>query len=280
MRFRTHSKTHLRIWFLSAVLFVTFPLLKIFDHYGRLAYLPGKTSLSCPAQDGRTAVILALGQSNIANEVEPAESPQRHQNVFNFFEGDCTLAESPLLGATGFGGEWLSELGDRLIQSGRYNRVIIAPASVGGQLIARFTNGDLSEMIARTVSSLTSRYHVTQVIWHQGESDAIASTDPQIYRAMFLQIVAQLRRHGVDAPIFVSTTTFCPSGGQSKDDNPIHRIQKILPDPDIGVFAGVDTDAFDPNVSRFDGCHLSRQAQSWAADAEARAFLGLDARKK
>lgn len=280
MKFHTQNKTHLRIWFLCVALFVTFPLLKIFDQYGRLAYFPGKTSLSCPAQNPETAVILALGQSNIANEVEPAETPQPHHDVLNFFDGQCTAAESPLLGATGFGGEWLSELGDRLIRSGRYKRVIIAPGAVGGQPIARFANGDLAEMITRTALSLTSHYHVTHVIWHQGESDAIANTDPQLYRDMFLQIVDQLRRQGVDAPIFVSTTTLCPGAGQSKDGNPIHATQKMLPDRDLGIFAGVDTDAFDPGVSRFDGCHLSRQAQTWTADAEAQAILKQDSRPK
>ncbi len=118
----------------------------VFDRYGRLADFPGKATVACPAQDARTAVVLAIGQSNIANETEPPQDASVHPNVFNFYQGRCVGAASPLLGASGTGGEWLTLLGDALIRSGRYDRVVLIPAAVGGQRIARFADGDLGVM--------------------------------------------------------------------------------------------------------------------------------------
>ncbi len=252
-----------------------------FDRYGRLSSFPGKISVSCPPQTARTAIILALGQSNISNDMEPpATADASHPRVVNFFEGQCAGAVSPLLGATGVGGEWLTLLGDALIRSGRYDAAVIAPGAVAGQLITRFAKGDLGQMIDETASTLALRYRVTHVIWHQGEWDFLANTEPEAYRAMFLQIVDRLRRHGVDAPIFVSTTTYCPRAGPWRDDNAIQKAQRSLPNAGLGVFAGVDTDAFDQTAARFDACHLSRRGQEWAAAAEAEILLAHDLDRK
>ncbi len=248
-----------------------------FDRYGRLAAFPGKIMVNCPAQDARTAVILAMGQSNIANETEPPPpGAAAHPNLFNFYKGQCAAAATPLLGASGTGGEWLSLLGDALIRSGRYDKVVLVPAAVGGQRILRFAEGDLRDMLDETAAAVASRYRVTHALWHQGESDFAGGTDPDAYRAMFHKIVERLRKSGVDAPIFLSTATYCPSMAPWRATNAIQKAQR--PDENLGVFAGVDSDAFDETKGRFDGCHLSRRGQEWAATAEAAAILAYDRR--
>jgi hypothetical protein len=250
----------------------------VFDRYGRLTAFPGKIAVDCPAQDARTAVILAMGQSNIANETEsPPPGAAAHPNVFNFYMGQCAPAAAPLLGASGTGGEWLSLLGDTLIRSGRYDKVVLVPAAVGGQRILRFVEGDLGDMLDETAVALAARYRVTHALWHQGESDFAAGTDPDAYRAMFFKIVERLRRHGVDAPIFLSTATYCPAMAPWRAPNAIQKAQR--PDEKRGVFAGIDSDAFDETTGRFDGCHLSRRGQEWAAIAEAAAIEAYDRRR-
>jgi len=244
-----------------------------FDRYGRLAAFPGKTAAACPAQDARTAVILAAGQSNIANHAAAPAKTSFPDKVFGFHDGSCAPAASPLLGATNIGGEWLTLLGDALIRSERYDRVVLVPASVGGQPIFRFAEGDLGSMLEETAKRVSERYRVTHVIWHQGESDYAGETEPEAYRAMFLKIVSRLRARGIDAPVFVSVTTYCPPMREWKDGNAIQAAQRALPNEKLGIWPGVDSDAFDPKGSRSDNCHFSSEGQARMAEAQAKLIL-------
>ncbi|WP_424360568.1 sialate O-acetylesterase [Methylocystis parvus] len=244
-----------------------------YDRYGRLAAYPGKEAAACPAQDARTAVILASGQSNIANHAEAPARTAFPGRVFGFYDGECAPAASPLLGGTNLGGEWLTLLGDALIRSGRYDRVVLVPASVGGQPIFRFAEGDLGEMLDETAKRVSARYRVTHVIWHQGESDYADETEPDAYRAMFLKIVGRLRAKGIDAPVFVSVATYCAPMRDWKNGNAIQAAQRALPDEKLGLWPGVDSDAFDPKTSRSDNCHFSAAGQARMAEAQAKVIL-------
>jgi len=95
------------------------------DTFGRLLSFPGKTAVPCPAQTADMAVILAIGQSNAANHASTRLTTRHPEQVFNLFDGKCYVAASPLLGATGEGGEFLTPLADRLIDDGAYKTVII-----------------------------------------------------------------------------------------------------------------------------------------------------------
>lgn len=251
------------------------------DRYGRLASVPGRRETACPAQDARTAVILAAGQSNIANHAAAPVQTAFPDKVFGFYDGRCAPAASPLPGATNVGGEWLTLLGDALIRSGRYDKVVIAPASVGGQPIFRFAEGDLGVMLDETVTTLAAaRYRVTHVIWHQGETDYADETAPDAYRVLFGKIVALLRAGGVDAPIFVSVATYCEPMRSWSPDNPIAKVQRALPDAAKNIWPGADSDAFDPKTSRFDNCHLSAAGQAQMARMQAAAIEAYDRRTK
>lgn len=275
-----------RVVALAALLSVTFYPLPgesgepSYDRYGRLAAYPGKEAAACPSQDARTAVILAAGQSNIANHAGAPARTAFPEKVFGFYDGQCAPAASPLLGATNVGGEWLSLLGDALIRSGRYDRVVLVPASVGGQPIFRFAEGDLGQMLDETATRVSKRYRVTHVIWHQGESDYAGETETEAYRAMFLKIVERLRAKGIDAPVFVSVATYCPPMRDWKDGNAIQAAQRALPDEKVGVWPGVDSDAFDPKTSRSDNCHFSAAGQAAMAEAQAKAIDAYDLRSK
>lgn len=261
--------------FLAAVVAARAGDAPTFDRYGRLAAYPGKAAVACPAQDARTAVILAAGQSNIANHAAVRARTAFPGRVVSFYEGGCAEAASPLPGGTALEGEWLTLLGDELIRSGRYDRVVIAPASVGGQPIFRFAFLDLGEMLDATATALaTAHYRVTHVLWHQGETDYGDETPPEDYRRAFAAIVARLRAHGVDAAIFVSVATYCEPMRNWSADNPIARVQRSLPDPAQNVWPGADSDAFDVATSRSDRCHLSADGQARMARAQAAVILG------
>jgi hypothetical protein len=246
------------------------------DRYGRLASFPGKAVVDCPAQDARTAVVLAMGQSNTANETETPRHSRFPGRVLSFYEGRCMEAATPFLGGTGQRGEWLTLLGDELIYSGRYDKVVIAMAAVGGRRIDHFADGDLGDMLSRTAEQITARYHVTHAVWQQGESDHAPATTELPYRRRFQKLVARLRERGVDAPLFVSVSTYCGVIRSWQPNNPVQRALKALPDKRLGLWPGVDSDSFDQTTARFDGCHLSRSGQEAMAKAQAGLIKAYD----
>ncbi len=72
--------------------------------------------------------------------------------VLDYFAGNCHVAASPLLGATGDRGEFLTLLADRLVDDGLCDTVIIVSSGIGGSPVSRWQRGgDLSLMLMTTV---------------------------------------------------------------------------------------------------------------------------------
>jgi len=253
------------------------------DPYGRLASWRDKTATPCPAPGPRVAVILAAGQSNIGNHAEQRVTTDFPGRVFGFYAGQCMAAASPLLGATATAGEWLTLLGDALVRSGQWDAVVIAPAAVGGQPIRRFADAaDLGAMLGETVAAVQARWRITHVLWTQGENDFLDRVTTTDYAAALQGIVDRLRAQRVDAPVFVSVTTYCPPMRPDwTADNPIAQALRAAPDPERGIFPGADSDAFDHIADRYDDCHLSAKGQQDMAAATARAITArADAQRK
>jgi hypothetical protein len=243
------------------------------DDFGRLVAYPGKIEQPCPAQAERTGVILAIGQSNVANHAAGRVTTRHGNRVLSYFNGKCHISASPLLGATSNGGEYLTILADRLVDDGVYGTVIIVSSGIGGTPISRWQrNGDLNAMLMNTLRDLSPRYKVTDVIWHQGESDVANATTTEGYTAAFASLVASLTENGVDAPIYTSVSTRC--GPSWNADNPIARAQRSLA-RDKRVLVAADTDALLAPEDRDDTCHLSESGQRKVATAYARAIRNV-----
>ena len=243
------------------------------DVYGRLTYFPGKTMVACPKQDARTAVVLVVGQSNVANQGEALQMTAFGDRVTGFFDGACSVAASPLLGATGTGGESLTPMADALIHSGRYDRVVLVPVAVGGSEIERWEKGDLTNMLLRAVDRTEQSFKLTHMIWNQGESDGAVSAED--YTKSFRVVLAALRAHGLTAPVFVSVATRCTILNPGWEaGNPVARAQLALPDPGAGLYPGPDTDALIPAEERMDrDCHFKAAGQAHFGELLARALL-------
>lgn len=241
-----------------------------FDKFGRLAAYAGKEAAPCPPQQARTAVILAIGQSNVANFGEARFVAAHGARVVNFFEGGCFVARSPLYGADHTLGEPLTPLADRLIETGAADNAVLAVAAIGGRPIAEFARGRLAPMLAATIEALAGRYAPTAIIWHQGESDLALGTSGKDYRRDFALIAARLRAAWPKAPIFVSVATKCtPMTPGWRADNAIAQAQRELADPARGIFPGVDTDALLLDADRYDACHMGKTGQEKFATAYA-----------
>ncbi len=242
------------------------------DRAGRLLEYPGKIEVRCPDQGPGTAVILIAGQSNAANSGAERHTTRYPDRVLNFVAGRCFVAASPLLGSNGFAGEYWTPLADQLIESGAFDRVILAPVAVGGSRVAQWASGgELNATMKPLVAALVLRYRVTHVLWHQGESDFMLRTSADAYRKAFLSFAASLRSQGVEAPIYVSKATRCGPGW--KIPNPVRTAQQQLADTRSGLKSGVDTDLLLESEDRCDDCHFSESGEMKAAKAWAELLL-------
>lgn len=239
------------------------------DSAGRLMRYAGKVAVPCPKQTSRTAVVLIAGQSNAANHGAQRHKTRRPDRVFNFLGRRCYVAASPLLGSTGFAGEYWTLLADELVDSGAFDRVILAPMAVGASSVEQWAEGGaLNASMIPLLQDLTTDYRVTHVLWDQGESDFALKTDPLRYKGQFLSFVETLRANGVDAPVFVSTATRCLMGWS--DPNPIRTAQQELASGYPRLKPGVDTDKLLDAQDRYDDCHFAdsgevKTAKAWAA---------------
>jgi hypothetical protein len=182
-----------------------------FDNEERLASDETKVSVDCPPQGDRTAVLLMLGQSNAANYAGQRFSSSHGANVLNFYGGQCYVAASPLLGSSGTNGEYWTLLGNLLIESGKFDQVIISPVTLSGSEIARWASGgDLNAAISGTITQLQqSGYRITYVLWRQGEIDYVLNTNEEAYSLDFQSMVETLRKLNVGAPIYISIASKC-----------------------------------------------------------------------
>ncbi len=93
-----------------------------------------EVSIALFSESPTTAVILGIGQSNIANESEASAryEPKGEVYNFNFFDGKCYVAKDPLLGSSNDRSNVLTRLGDLLVERGNYSRVLLVPIAHGG----------------------------------------------------------------------------------------------------------------------------------------------------
>jgi hypothetical protein len=248
----------------------------IFDQAGRLESDDQKKAVACPQQTDRTAVLLLTGQSNAGNHGGQRFRSEHGDAVVNFFDGQCYVAASPLLGSDGISGEYWTELGNLLLDRGSFDRVVLAPAAISGSEVSRWAaGGDLNAAMIDTVSQLRRRgYRVTHVLWVQGEVDYVKRTNENDYRDRFGSLVSSLRSNGVAAPVYVAIATKClgnSNGGTRfhSADNPVARAQLGLPDPGANLRSGVNSDALLGDGDRYDDCHFGasgaeKVATAWA----------------
>jgi len=214
----------------------------------------------------RHAVLLTFGQSNSANFGDTRYTAGDRVVNFNPHNGRCYRTEDPLLGADGDGGSVWGRLGDRLVASGAFDRVLVVPFGIGGTSLREWTTGGrLHPRVEYTIRQL-QRAHIapTHVLWHQGENDARDRTSAADYSAMFSALVDALRDYGVDAPVFPAVATICGNLGSEE----IREAQRALPRQLEGVYPGPDTDSLSDMRDRYDLCHFSergleRHARLW-----------------
>jgi lysophospholipase L1-like esterase len=242
------------------------------DSIHRLIRYPGKQPIPCPAQTERTWVLFISGQSNSANHAGQRHASRHGDQVLNYFDGQCYLAQSPLLGATGLEGESWTLLGNLAVEQGLADRVIISTNGVGGSSIEQWqSNPPFYQGMQRALDSLQKTYHVTHMLWHQGETDFIKQMPAAEYQQHFTAVLDALRQRGMNAPVYISITSQCWMNPLWREDNAIRTAQKSLIANTWNARAGVDTDLLLNELDRFDNCHFGGTGQ----EKFAKAWLGL-----
>lgn len=237
-----------------------------FDSLGRLTFYGGKKLSTCPVQSQEIGVLLVMGQSNSANYGQKNFVTQYPEQVLNYFDGDCYVASSPLLGAGNMYGEFITPLADNLIANGVYKSVIIISSGVGGSELSRWAKGgDLNSIILIEIEKIKRIYKVTDIVWHQGEADFIKNTSSTDYFNLFHSLLASLDEIDVKAPVFISISTKCMDNKNWYRDNSTAIAQRLLID-NKRVFLGADTDLLLIDADRDNGCHFLESGQIKAAE--------------
>ncbi len=217
-----------------------------------------RLAVSCSpftTRNPRNAILFTFGQSNSANFGETRYTATQNVLNFNIHDGKCYPSADPLFGADGDGGSVWGRLGDQLVASGAFDRVLIIPFGIGGTSLREWTTGGrLHPRVQYAAQQLQlAGIAPTHVLWHQGEDDARAGTSSSDYINMFTALVKALRDYGITAPVFPAVASICDSLGSDA----IRSAQRALPEHIAGVHAGPDTDSLSDMRDRFDYCHFS-----------------------
>jgi hypothetical protein len=245
------------------------------DNFTRLINYPGKIEVACPKQDKNTAVLLVIGQSNAANHGEKKFLTKYPSKVFSYFNGKCFVASSPLLGASGIDGEFITPLADKLIDNGDYKSVVIIASAIGGTPIKLWQKGgDLNSMMLAVLAEVGSKFKVTDVIWHQGETDFSAKTATEKYKDSFNSLLKTIRsKDNLMPPVYYAIATKCGPAPDWTANNPIAEAQRSLANSKYNIYLGADTDNLLLKEDRSLGqCHFSEKGQLKTAEAFAKAI--------
>lgn len=228
--------------------FAAYPALRALKpfHIDRYIDTSDRREIPCPPQTSRTLVAVVFGQSNSANHLGQRYTSERVVNAFN---GRCFIARDPLLGATGNAGSLWTLLGDKLLNAGRFDAIVLIPAGVGSSTVKQWGDLDFPE----------SRYSVTHYLWHQGEADA-GRLSAKEYADALRQVIQRTKQASPNSAFYVSIASVC----NGAPDQQIRDAQMSVLGP--GIFQGPDTDKL-AGEDRFDGCHFSARAQERIADA-------------
>jgi hypothetical protein len=203
----------------------------------------------------RLAVLFTFGQSNSANSGQGHYEAGTAVSNFNIHDGKCYSTEDPLLGADGGKASVWGRVGDKLVDSGRYDRVLIVTFGLGGTALEEWTvGGRLHPRIKFSADRIIAAgIEPTHVLWHQGEADVFRGTTTASYIEMFKEMIHALRSYGVDAPVFPAVASICTNSGSDA----VREAQRALPLQIEGVFKGPNTDALTDMRERHDSCHFS-----------------------
>jgi hypothetical protein len=229
----------------------------------------GKTQVQPPGPVGgqSTAVILALGQSNITNWHNAIYTPTNalvHQ-IYIYNGGVYSLAD-PVVGIDGppTQGTLLGRLGDKLINASKYARVVFVPIGVGGSSVTDWAvGGGLNHRIGVGVARAKSLgFTFTHIMWMQGEVDSVNAMPQATYTTNLNSVISTVTGLGVTATFWIALETW-ENGGLPAGSAAI-RAAQAAPVNGTTVKQGPDLDTLD-GTNRWDLAHFNATGSDAAA---------------
>lgn len=216
------------------------------------------------------AVILVMGQSNIANHGTTKYDYKGITNkVFTFFNKNIRPARDQAIDygtdkhlASGNAGNFLLELGDKIVLGTSYDAVIFVNLAIGGSSSKQwipdstyverknsidnyeFRTGYFERVKEAKVYQDYIGKKYTHVLWQQGESDTKSNivnstnTTYSTYYNNFLKVYNGLNSLGITAPIYMSRTSYINGYYNSE----VVRAQNALIKNYSRIKPGTDTD--------------------------------------
>jgi len=175
--------------------------------------------------------------------------------------------------ASGIGGNMDGMLGDKLIQSGEYDRVRIINLAVGGTQLKwwgstaspteypkrdddLFTYGENKLFERIQYAQRAAQVHgfkYSHVLIHIGESDAQMGTSTADFKSAFAQLKQDLRALDINAPMFVGRTSYI--AGVTVSSIITAQNQIIVEHSD--TYAGPNTDTYKSSYRQGDNLHFN-----------------------
>jgi hypothetical protein len=229
--------------------------------------VPGNTTVV--ERVGIGDIYITCGQSNSANYGGPAGTTTDDRvSAWNFSGGAWTKAADPMPGAGGGGGSVWPRLGDLL--AARENvPIAFACLGVGSTTVAQWVPpGGYYPQLKTAVQNFPAN-GFRAALWHQGESDSLASTPPATYQTRIQSIITQSRADaGWTVPWYLAEVGFHPSSNLAQEEQVVAGQRRAI-FADTQVFPGPVTDDFHLEGKLNDSVHfnaagLAAHAEQWA----------------
>jgi hypothetical protein len=224
----------------------------------------GKTKRSPLIVAGEnTGVFITAGQSLADNAVDSntvVSNPTKVDEI-NLWDGGCYAASDPLVGCAGNLGNMFTQVADKLVTFGIFQRVILLPISMGGTSITNWIpGGDQHEKLFRIVRRMIAAgiplSALSAILWQQGETDAANGMSQATYQSNFALMLAPFRALYGNKPWFLAKSTW-QNGTQN---TAIRAAVDAIVAGGPAIYAGANCDAFNAvPADRYDGTHPSAQ---------------------
>ncbi|NQU22981.1 MAG: hypothetical protein HQ567_17020, partial [Candidatus Nealsonbacteria bacterium] len=206
-------------------------------------------------------VFVMAGQSNSANHGSPQQQPDdgRVSARTSFSGNTWQVANDPQPTASGGGGSPWPELGD--LVAAKYDVPVgLLSVGVGSTTVGQWLpgTGNYNSRLKPAIESLGAD-GFRAILWHQGESDSLAGTSPDLYQSRLESIIAQSRLDAAfDVPWGVATASYHPSSSAANEARVALGQQQVI-DADPLVFQGALTDDFHTIGYLSDSVHFNQQ---------------------
>ncbi len=205
-------------------------------------------------------VFVTAGQSNAACFGSPAQTPGDDRiSAYTLSTRSWRWAKDPQpdnSAGMGTGGSPWPRLGSLLVQSNPVPVGFVGLA-YGGTSISQWAPGtDLFRNLTNTLVRFGTN-GVRAVLWHQGESDSLASTSAANYARQLSNIVARARSAaGWPVPWGIAEASFHPSATRSQEE-PVAAGQRLFVAGTTDSFRGARTDDFNLEGKLSDTVHFN-----------------------